>query len=86
MRWGDNSLSWARPLKSILAILDGKLIEFKYHHLSSTNQTFLDKEFEEKTKKITNLKNYKNNLKNLNLMIDQSLRKNFIKQEIERAL
>ena len=84
MRWGDSSLSWARPLKSILAILDGKLIDFKYHHLSSTNQTFLDKEFEEKTKKITNLKNYKNNLKNLNLIIDQSLRKDFIKQEIEK--
>ena len=84
MRWGDSSLSWARPLKSILAILDGKLIDFKYHHLSSTNQTFLDKEFEEKTKKITNLKNYKNNLKNLNLIIDQSLRKDFIKHEIEK--
>ena len=84
MRWGESSLSWARPLKSILAILDGKLIDFKYHHLSSTNQTFLDKEFEEKTKKITNLKNYKNNLKNLNLIIDQSLRKDFIKQEIEK--
>ena len=84
MRWGDSSLSWARPLKSILAILDGKLIDFKYHHLSSTNQTFLDKEFEEKTKKIINLKNYKNNLKNLNLIIDQSLRKDFIKQEIEK--
>ena len=84
MRWGDSSLSWARPLKSILAILDGKLIDFKYHHLSSTNQTFLDKEFEEKTKKINNLKNYKNNLKNLNLIIDQSLRKDFIKQEIEK--
>ena len=51
MRWGNSSLSWARPLKSILAILDGKLIDFKYHHLLSTNQTFLDKEFEEKTKK-----------------------------------
>ena len=84
MRWGDSSLSWARPLKSILAILDGKLIDFKYHHLSSTNQTFLDKEFEEKTKKITNLKNYKNNLKNHNFIIDQSLRKDFIKQEIEK--
>jgi len=84
MRWGDSSLSWARPLKSILAILDGKLIDFQYHHLSSTNQTFLDKEFEEKTKKITNLINYKNNLKNLNLIIDQSLRKDFIKQEIEK--
>ena len=84
MRWGDSSLSWARPLKSILAILDGKLIDFKYHHLSSTNQTFLDKEFEEKTKKITNLKNYKNSLKNLNLIIDQSSRKDFIKQEIEK--
>ena len=84
MKWGDSSLSWARPLKSILAILDGKLIDFKYHHLSSTNQTFLDKEFEEKTKKITNLKNYKNNLKNLNLIIDQTLRKDFIKQEIEK--
>ena len=39
-----------RPLKSILAIYDNKPLKFKFHHLSSSNLTFIDKDFEEKTK------------------------------------
>ena len=30
----DIDLNWGRPLKSILAILDKKAINFKFHHLS----------------------------------------------------
>ena len=56
MRWGEYELNWARPLKSILAIFDHKTLIFKFHHLESSNVTFLDKEFESKTKKFNNLK------------------------------
>ena len=35
MKWGEFSLYWGRPLKSILAVLDGKQLHFKFHHLSS---------------------------------------------------
>ena len=50
MRWNDFSLNWGRPLKSILAIFDKKKLSFKFHHLTSSNSTFVDKEFEEKKK------------------------------------
>ena len=46
MKWGNYSLNWARPLKSILGIFDGKNLNFKFHHLSSSNTTFTDKEFD----------------------------------------
>ena len=82
MRWADYSLSWARPLKSILAIFDGKILEFNYHHLSSSNFTILDKEFEDKTKKISSFKSYREIIKKLNIILDHNLRKDFIKKEI----
>ena len=53
MKWGNYSLNWARPLKSILGIFDGKNLNFKFHHLSSSNTTFVDKEFEDKKKNFT---------------------------------
>jgi len=50
MKWGDFDLNWGRPLKSILAIFDNKTLEFSYHHLKSSNSTYIDKEFEDKKK------------------------------------
>ena len=48
MTWGNYNLSWARPLKSILAVFDDKSLNFKFHHLIASNTTFIDKEFEDK--------------------------------------
>ena len=31
MKWGEYSLYWGRPLKSILAIFDNKPLKFKFH-------------------------------------------------------
>ena len=63
MKWGENELYWGRPLKSILAVFNGSLIKFKLHHLESSYFTFLDKEFEDKTKRFTNFKDYNSCLK-----------------------
>ena len=48
MKWGEFDLNWGRPLKSILSVFDKKLINFEFHHIVSTNFTYLDKDFEEK--------------------------------------
>ena len=82
MKWGEFDLYWARPLKSILAIFDGKPMEFKYHHLSSSNFTFVDKDFEEKTKTFKNFNSYLSYFKNIKVIIDNELRKNKIKKEL----
>ena len=60
MRWGDFYLNWGRPLKSILAIFDKKKLFFNFHHITSSNSTFIDKEFEEKKKIFYDFKSYEN--------------------------
>ena len=83
MRWSDFNLSWGRPLKSILAIFDKKKLTFNFHHLTSSNSTFIDKEFEEKKKIFTKFKDYNNFFKKMNITIDHNLRKNFIEKKLD---
>ena len=84
MKWGNYSLNWARPLKSILGIFDGKNLNFKFHHLSSSNTTFVDKEFEDKKKNFKNFKNYEKFFSHSGIIINQSLRKEFIIKQFEK--
>ena len=81
MRWGEFDLNWGRPLKSILAIFDKKKLSFEFHHLSSSNSTFIDKEFEEKRKIFSSFKEYNNFFKKLNIIIDQNQRKILIEKK-----
>ena len=60
MKWGEFDLSWGRPLKSILSVFDKKIINFEFHHLVSSNSTFIDKDLEEKKKTFENFKTYEN--------------------------
>ena len=83
MRWSDFNLRWGRPLKSILAIFDKKKLTFNFHHLTSSNSTFIDKEFEEKKKIFTDFKDYNNFFKKMNITIDHNLRKNFIEKKLD---
>ena len=82
MKWGDFDLNWGRPLKSILAIFEKKKLIFNFHHLTSSNSTFIDKEFEEKRKIFTNYKDYNNFFKKIAIIIDQNQRKNFIEKKL----
>jgi glycyl-tRNA synthetase beta chain len=83
MRWSDFNLSWGRPLKSILAIFDKKKLTFNFHHLTSSNTSFIDKEFEDKKKIFTDFKDYNNFFKKNNIIIDHNLRKNFIEKKLD---
>jgi len=81
MKWGGFDLNWGRPLKSILAVFDKKKLIFDFHHLTSSNSTFIDKEYEEKKKIFTNFKEYNNFFKKINIIIDQEQRKNLIEKK-----
>ena len=82
MKWGEHNLYWGRPLKSILAIFDNKPLKFEFHHLSSSNSTYIDKDFEEKTKIFKNINSYFSYFKKLNVIIDNDLRKKYIKKKL----
>ncbi len=86
MKWGNYNLKWGRPLKSILAIYDKKKLIFDFHHLRSSNTTFIDKEFEENKKIFTNFKDYNKFFKKLNIIVDQELRKNLIEIKFNEIL
>jgi glycyl-tRNA synthetase beta chain len=84
MKWSNYELNWARPLKSILAVFDNKNLSFKFHHLESSNSTFVDKDFEDKKKIFKNFKYYDSYFKKLGIIIDHNLRKKFIEKELKK--
>ena len=84
MRWADHELYWGRPLKSILCCFDNKTLEFEYHHLVSSNITFIDKDFEQKTKKFVRFKDYLAFFKSQNIILDNKKREQFIVDQLNR--
>ena len=86
MRWGEYNLNWGRPLKSILSVFENKVINFDFHHISSSNSTYVDKDFEEKKKIFKNFKSYEKYFKKQGTLINQDKRKEIIKKEFSRLL
>ncbi len=85
MKWGNHDLYWGRPLKSILALFDKKIIEFKLNHLQSSNKTFTDKDLEDEVKSFVDFKSYIKFFKQKGVTIDHNKRKEFIIKEINKA-
>ena len=86
MKWGEFDLSWGRPLKSILSIFGGKIIDFRFYHITSSNSTYVDKDFEEKKKIFKDFKSYEKFFQNQGIIIDQDKRKKFINKEFLKIL
>ena len=59
MKWGNHSLMWGRPLRSILAVYNKKILPFKYGHLKSTNVVVIEHGLVLKQRKINNFNEYK---------------------------
>ena len=78
MKWSVYDLSWARPLKSIIALFNNKVINFNFFHLQSSNLTSIDGANDDKIKKINSFKSYLSILKSQNIILDQEKRKNII--------
>ena len=83
MKWGNYDLFWGRPLKSILAVFDRKKIVFDFHHLKSSNTTFIDKDLEERTKIFNNFKTYNSYFKSKGIVIDHEKRKSIIRNQLK---
>ena len=78
MKWSVYDLSWARPLKSIIALFNNKIINFHFFHLQSSNITSIDEINDDKTKEINSFKSYLSILKSQNIILDQEKRKNIV--------
>ena len=86
MKWGEFNLNWGRPLKSILCVFDKKIIDFRFHHLISSNSTYIDKDLEDKKKIFTDFKSYEKFFENKKIIIDQNKRQKLISREFSKLL
>ena len=86
MKWGEFNLNWGRPLKSILSVFDKKVISFEFHHLVSSNSTFIDKDLEEKKKSFENFKTYEKFFEKQGIFIDQTKRLKIINKNFTKIL
>ena len=78
MKWGNHDLYWGRPLKSILALFDKRIIEFELNHLQSSNKTFTDKDLEDETRSFNDFNSYNKFFKEKGITIDQNKRREHI--------
>ena len=86
MKWGEYDLNWGRPLKSILSIFDKKIVSFNFHHLVSSNSTFIDKDLEDKKKNFDNFKDYEKFFEKQGIFVDQNKRLKIINSNFSKIL
>ena len=83
MRWGETNLLWGRPLRSILAVYNKKILNFSYGHLRASDCILIEKDLDIKVKKVTNFKDYQKLLLNNNIILDHEEREKKIIKKFE---
>ena len=78
MKWSDHDLKWGRPLKSIIALFNNKVINFNFFHLQSSNLMLIDEMSTIKSKSVSNFKMYLQVLKSQKIILDQENRKEIV--------
>ena len=78
MKWSDHSLMWARPLRSIFALFNGRKIAFQFNHLKSSDEIIIEQNLIFKSKKIKNYREYYSFLKSNNIVLDHNEREKII--------
>jgi len=83
MRWSDKNLLWGRPLMSILAIFNRKVLPFNYGHLKSKDTTVVEQDLSIKYKKVKSYSEYQIFLKNNKIILDHDEREKKILKKFE---
>ena len=82
MKWSDFELNWGRPLISILAIFNERLLKFNFAHLESVNFTMLENNDQIKQIKVKNFNDYLNLLGQNEIILDHNKRTEYILKKI----
>lgn len=84
MRWGDNNLRYARPLRWIVALIDSEIIPFSVENVTSDNITYGHRQLSQGAIKISKPEEYLDKLSLAYVIADQGKRKQTIAQQVER--
>jgi glycyl-tRNA synthetase beta chain len=83
MYWGEYQISWVRPLRNILCLLDDQVLSLKYGHLESNNITFGHKFMSEGAIQVKDINDYFKQLDLNKVVYDQEIRKEKIIKQLE---
>ena len=86
MLWEEYTCNWPRPLRNIMCILDGKLLDIKYYHLSSNNFTFGHKFISNKPISVNSWEEYLNVLSDNFVILSRIERTTMIKDQASKVL
>ena len=85
MRWADLSLTFARPIHSILAIFGDRIIPFKLENIKSGRRTVGHRFMHPRTVAISDFSEYVAALQSAFVVVDIAERKKVIREEIAKA-
>jgi len=78
MRWSNHALTWGRPLKSILCLLDKHVVSFDFFHLKSSNKVYTGGPSDEKSFVIKDIAQYFSLIKDKKIILDQEIRQQMV--------
>jgi len=83
MRWGENTVRWARPLHSIASLLDGTVIPVELGPVSASDTTLGHRFLAPEPFAVKDFGDYKVKLENAKVMLDATDRREKIKADAE---
>ncbi len=82
MCWGDYDIKWIRPLRNIMCLFDGEILEIKYGHLTSNNITFGHRFTNPEPIIVKNFTDYYTQLLKAHVIINHVERQEIIKKQL----
>ncbi len=82
MYWGKSEIKFVRPLKNIMCLLDGTVVDFTYHNLTANNKTYGHRFIRYNELEIENFEDYKNKLQENFVILSREERKKIILEQI----
>jgi glycyl-tRNA synthetase len=84
MRWGTSEITYARPIRWIVALFGSDVIPFKIERISSSNITYGHRQLAPQSQALANAQDYVQTLRGLFVLADPEERENQIIQAIDQ--
>lgn len=85
MRWGSETKTWVRPIRSLLNVFEGHVIPLTYAGVTSSNETRGHRFLAPKPFTVKNFAEYEQKLKDHFVILDWLTRRNLIEKDIGKV-
>ncbi|MBW2091260.1 MAG: glycine--tRNA ligase subunit beta, partial [Deltaproteobacteria bacterium] len=86
MRWGRGDISFVRPIHWLLAVLDGKILNFSLGEIKASNVSYGHRFLKNEPVEINSPDEYEKKLAEADVIVSPARRLEKVKQEVDRAI